>query len=175
MIKQVNFSADDLKVVKEIAFTKWPDDGFPTHDVFEDWLRKTHINPTLKPYLWGLIGARHPNRFMYYWDLADVFDCMQLRSGRIFEWRWEPVSKNPTPQMIVEATDEMLRQAKAEMTISSLTCVLTSHDESNALGQLWAYTDNVEKLVSDAVTMRIPTLVMIQHSDAPALCLWLTK
>lgn len=86
MIKQVNFCANDLKLIKETALTKWPDGGFPTRDVFEDWLRKTHINPTLKPYLWGLIGARHPNRFMCYWDLVDVFDCMQLRPGRIFEW-----------------------------------------------------------------------------------------
>lgn len=175
MIKQVNFSANDLKVIKETAFTKWPDGGFPTRDIFEDWLRKSHINHALKPYLWGLIGARYPNRFMCYWDLVDVFDCMQLRPGRIFEWCWEPGSKNPTPQMIVEATEAMLRQAKAEMTISSLTCVLSTCDDSNALEQLWAYVDSVEKWGAHKVKMRIPTLMMVPRNEAAGLCLWLTK
>lgn len=174
MIKQTNFSASDLTEIKETAFARWPENGFPNREVFENWLRKTHINPTLKPYLWGLIGARHPNRFMCYWDLIDVFDCMQLRPGRIYEWCWDPGSKNPTPQMIVEATDAMLRQAKAEMTISSITCVFTSYDESNALEQLRAYVDTVEKLVSNNVTMRIPTLITVPSTLAPDLCLWLT-
>jgi hypothetical protein len=175
MIKQVNFSANDLKVIKETAFTKWPENGFPNREAFENWLRKTHINLALKPYLWGLIGARYPNRFMCYWDLVDVFDCMQLRPGRIYERCWEPGSKNPTPQMIVEATESVLRQAKAEMTISSLTCVLSTYDDSNALEQLWAYVDTVEKLVSNNVTMRIPTLIATELDEAPKHCLWVTK
>ncbi len=175
MIKQVNFSANDLKVIKETAFAKWPDDGFPTRDSFEGWLRKTHINSTLKPYLWGLIGARYPNRFMCNWYLVDVLDCMQLRSGRIFERRWEPGSKNQTPQMIVEATEEILRQAKAEMTISSVTCVLSTYDDSNALEQLWAYVDTLENLVSEHAKARIPTLVLAPRDDSSRLCLWLNS
>lgn len=175
MIKQVNFCANDLKLIKETALTKWPDGGFPTRDVFEDWLRKTHINPTLKPYLWGLIGARHPNRFMCYWDLVDVFDCMQLRPGRIFEWCWEPGSKNPTPQMVAEATEAMLRQVKAEMTVSSLTCVLSAYDDSNALEQLWAYVDTAEKLASQSSALRIPTLVTVGISETARLSIWMTQ
>lgn len=77
--------------------------------------------------------------------------------------------------MVAEATEAMLRQVKAEMTVSSLTCVLSAYDDSNALEQLWAYVDTAEKLASQSSALRIPTLVTVGISETARLSIWMTQ
>lgn len=53
MINQIPFTEIDIKVIHRSVHATWPADGFKTHESFDEWLRKTHINQALQPYLWG--------------------------------------------------------------------------------------------------------------------------
>jgi hypothetical protein len=175
VINQIAFTADDLQLIKYTAFAQWPRDGFAKSEDFDAWLETTPINPTLRPHLWGLIGAHYPNRFFANWDLVGVFDCLQIRPGLILETRWSIRDANPTPKAIGDALARMLERASAEIRISSVICVLLLHDTSNATEQMWVCAEGLQndERLGLAVHCRV-TFVMVSAAQKGSLFLWST-
>lgn len=175
VINQIAFTADDLQLIKDTAFAQWPDDGFAKREDFDAWLDTTPINPTLRPYLWGLIGAHYPNRFFANWDLVGVFDCLQIRPGLILETRWSIRDANPTPKAIGDALARMLERASAEIRISSVICVLASNDFTDASEQLWACVDSIQAMSMAATGAWTETLVVGSTCERQGIVCWATN
>ena len=174
VINQIAFTADDLQLIKNTAFAQWPDDGFAKREDFDAWLETTPINPTLRPYLWGLIGAHYPNRFFANWDLVGVFDCLQIRPGLILETRWDIREVKPPLKVVADAFESILDSVNMETDISNAICVITTNDRTDALEQMWACAGVSERRLHSSTALWNQTLVAVPSVSAFSLCVWLT-
>lgn len=174
VINQIAFTAEDLQLIKDTAFAQWPEDGFTKHEAFDAWLETTPINPTLRPHLWGLIGAHYPNRFFANWDLVGVFDCLQIRPGLILETRWGRQDTKLTPTNITDALEAISDRVNVELLISRAIFVLITNDDTDALEHLWVCADVAERLLLGSTVSWNQTRITVSGPTAENLCVWLT-
>lgn len=176
MINQIPFSEIDVKSIRHAVHTTWPTGGFSTRESFDDWLRKTHINPALQPYLWALIAAWSPHRYMCYWDLEDVWAILLHKRGQLMESRSDPCETNLSPEAVVEQLRGLLRLASRSQAtvISGAIVVVSTCNDRVAYEQLTACLEALQKHLP-ATALFAGTVVMVGAHEPQSVCLWISE
>ena len=176
MINQIFFTEIDIKVIHRSVHATWPADGFKTHESFDEWLRKTHINQALQPYLWGLIAAWCPHRYMCYWDVGNVWDILQRKRGQLVAARSEPSETNLSPEAIAEQLRGLLRLANRsqDTPIFGAIVVVSTCSDKAACGQLNVCFEVVEKYLP-ATAIATCTVVIVGAHEPQSVCLWISE
>ena len=176
MTNQITFAEIDIKVIRHAVHTMWPAGGFKTRERFNDWLSKTHVNSALQPYLWGLIAAWSPHRYMCYWDVGNVWDILQRKRGQLLEARSEPSETNISPEAITEQIRCLLRLATRSraMVIFGAIVVVSTYSDRAASEQLTACFEVLEKYLP-ATALATSTVVVIGARESQSVCLWLSE
>lgn len=176
MINQIPFTEIDIKAIKHSVETSWPADGFKTRESFDDWLRKAHINLALRPFLWGLIAARHPDRYMCCWDIASVWEILQRERGQVVEARSVPSASNLSPDTIAEQIRQLLRLANRSraIVIASAIVVVSTCNDLAAYEQITACTEVLQKYLPSTALLR-STVVIVGAREPQNVCLWISE
>lgn len=176
MINQISFTEIDIKTILHVVRAAWPDDGYKTHEIFDHWLSKTNINPALRPYLWGLIAARHPHRYMCCWDVATVSEILQGKSGQLLAAQSAPCAANLAPGVIAEQIRDLLRSASRSRTtvISGAILVVSTYSDEAAAEQLTASLEVLNQCLP-ATAVVTSTIVMVGAHEPQSVCLWISE
>lgn len=170
------FTEIEIKAIMHAVRAAWPKHGYNTHESFNDWLRKTHIKPALRPYLWGLIAARHPHRYMCYWDVATAREILQRKPGQLLAAQSAPCATNLAPEVIAEQIRHLLRLASRSRAtvISGAILVVSTYSDGAASEQVTASLDVLNQCLP-ATAVATSTIIMVGAHEFQSLCLWISE